>query len=158
MPNEPTPVPLGEATNEVAPIPIGEPMWTGEVTLGLCVEVAAGLCRPSEGTVKAIANKLAALIRERDAERWVPTSERLPRLGQLADLWITGEPDTITFYDTTAAPDATQGRTTAWLWDGDRWLATGGLTMFLTSVVEVTHWRPLPLGPALPMEQKGDAL
>lgn len=78
---------------------------------------------------------------------WIDIKDRLPKRNETVDLWIVGDSNTVNFYDTSVGRHAKQGRTTNWLWDGQRWCATGGLSMFLSSGVEVTHWMPLPAPP-----------
>ncbi len=96
----------------------------------------------------------AELAEERAAQlesqlQWVEvTPETMPKKGVPVDLWIHGEPSTIKFYDPIQSRTSMWGRTTNWMWDGERWCAVEGLTLFLGSGVKATHWRHRPPPPA----------
>ena len=77
---------------------------------------------------------------------WISV-KKMPRIGVGVDLWISGEADTIKFYDPTVRPGATCGRTVNWCWDGRSWRCSEGLSATLSPSVEVTHWQPLPAPP-----------
>ena len=81
------------------------------------------------------------------AREWVSVDEQLPKQRVPVDLWIEGEPRTVTFYDPTQKRSSTSGRTTNWVWDGQRWCCVEGLSIFLSIGVTATHWRLLPAPP-----------
>lgn len=75
---------------------------------------------------EAIAVVLADLARLREAERWVPVTERLPDDLELVE--VKGTSDN----------PHRHGRDMCWLFNGvwTSWF-----------VKDITHWRPLPAGP-----------
>jgi hypothetical protein len=76
--------------------------------------------------------------------QWISVKERLPKIGLSVDLWIIGDAFFVTFYDTSVPKKATAGRTTNFKWDGERWVTSGGLRLYLSPDVTPTHWMPLP--------------
>lgn len=78
---------------------------------------------------------------------WISVEDKMPPIGRYVDLWITGEPTTISFYDPGRGRRSKSGRTVNWTWDGSRWKCSEGLNLWLSPCVTVTHWAPLPEPP-----------
>ena len=74
---------------------------------------------------------------------WKNINISVPRIKQVVDLWITGDADTIGFYDP-SRKGHTSGRTTDWFFKDGKWHAVGGLGPHLSPEVRVTHWTPRP--------------
>ena len=78
---------------------------------------------------------------------WIKAADRLSARFQHVDLWIKGDRNLISFYDPGRGTRATEGRTPNWVWDGNRWKCSEGLTLYLSPEAEVTHWMPIPEPP-----------
>jgi len=74
-------------------------------------------------------------------EEWRPI-ETAPKDGTVVDVWL-GDADEIerAFYCTGGTR-----RSPGWWWYQGKWRPNGGLTVFLT-LVQPTHWQPLPAPP-----------
>jgi hypothetical protein len=80
---------------------------------------------------------------------WISVNAAWPEAGVTVDLWITGEPLWIGFYDP-GRGHCKSGRTCDWFLLDGRWHRQGGLCPDLSPEVRVTHWMARPVPPRKP--------